>query len=92
MVFNVAAINLKKLKAFADWKLLLFLMLFLDVKLTVKIPAIVIIYLLQFNFKLGFSLKSSRLPLFYIIVIIIASINLVLSLSFGDPYYLLVFF
>jgi hypothetical protein len=92
MTFSVADINFKKLKTFADWKLLLFLLLFLDVKLAVKVPAIIIIYLLQFDFKFGFSLKNSRLPLFYLLVIAIAFINLVLNLNSADPRYLLVFF
>jgi len=92
MVFNIADSKLKKLKTFADWKLLLFLLLFLDVKLAVKVPAIIIIYLLQFNFKFGFGFKNSRLPLFYLIVMAIASVDLFLNLNFGNPHYLLVFF
>jgi len=92
MVFNIANINLKKLKTFADWKLLLFLLLFLDVKLAIKVPVIIIIYLLKFDFKFGFNLKNSRLPLFYLLVIAIAFINLALNLSYGNPLYLLVFF
>ena len=92
MTFNIVDINLKKLKTFADWKLLLFLLSFLDVKLALKVPALIIIYALQFDFKLGFSLKNSRLPLFYPIVIVIAFFNLLLNLSHENPYYLLVFF
>src|SRR6185312_8275048 len=52
-----------------DWKLLLFLILFLNVKLVVKLAAICLIYLLQFNFKFDFKTRNSRLPLFYLIVV-----------------------
>ena len=92
MTFSIADINLKKLKTFADWKLLLFLLLFLDVKLAIKVPVIIIIYLLQFDLRFGFSLKNSRLPLFYLIVIAIAFVDLVLNINSTDPRYLLVFF
>ncbi len=74
-----------------DWKLLLFLLLFLNVKLAVKIPAIFIIYLLQFNFKFGFSLRNSRLPLFYLLIIAIAFINLIINKDYNGSNYLMVF-
>jgi hypothetical protein len=74
-----------------DWKLLLFLLLFLDVKLAVKIVAIVVIYLFQFDFKFGFSFKKSRIPLFYLLVIAIAFINLIINKSYNNANYLVVF-
>jgi len=74
-----------------DWKLLLFLILFLNVKLVVKIPAIIIIYLLRFNFNFGFSLKNSRLPLFYPLVIVIASVDLLIYKGYSNNNYLVVF-
>jgi len=40
----------EKLRKDIDWKLLVFLLLFLNVKLAIKIPAIVLIYILQFDF------------------------------------------
>jgi hypothetical protein len=79
MIISTDFLNFKKLKSLVDWKLLLFLVLFLNVKLVVKVPAIIIIYLLQFNFKFGFSLKNSRLPLFYLLVISIAVFNWLIS-------------
>ncbi len=88
---TLAGLNFKKLKGYADWKLLLFLLLFLNVKLAVKIPAIVIIYILQFDFKFGFKLKNSRLPLFYLLVMVIPFIDLLLNKSYHNPNYLLVF-
>src|SRR5580692_10320950 len=74
-----------------DWRLLLFLMLFLNVKLAVKIPAIILIYLLKFNFKFGLSLRNSRLPLFYLLIMGIGFIGLIVDKSYGNPNYLLVF-
>ena len=58
-----------------DWRLLLFLLVFLDVKLVIKIAAVVLIYIVRPNFKFGFSLKSSRLPLFYVLAPGIAVLN-----------------
>jgi len=91
MTFSTAGFNLKKLQTYVDWKLLLFLLLFLNVKLAVKIPTIIIIYLLQFNFKFGFSFKNSRLPLFYLLVIAIALINLTINKGYNSSNYLVVF-
>src|SRR5579871_1862275 len=58
-----------------DLPLFTFLILFLDVKVFIKILAIVFIYALRPDFKFGFRLKSSRLPLFYPIIISIALID-----------------
>lgn len=92
MFNSIADFNLKKIINRVDWKLLLFLMLFLNVKLAIKIPAIVIIYLLRFNFKFGFSLKNSRLPLFYLLIMIIPFIGLIVNKGYSNPDYLIVFF
>ncbi len=75
MVISNGILDFKKLKSLADWKLLLFLILFMDVKLVVKVAAIILIYILQSDFKFGFSFKNSRLPLFYLLVICIAILN-----------------
>ncbi|MGZ3750555.1 MAG: hypothetical protein ACXVIY_03345, partial [Mucilaginibacter sp.] len=74
------------MKNWADWKLLLFLVLFLDVKMGVKVIAIILVYLLQADFKFGFSLKNSRLPLFYPLVIFIAIFNWLINRNFGINY------
>lgn len=87
MTFGNAELYFRKLKKLADWKLLLFLVLFLDVKMAVKIPAIVLIYLLKFNFKFGFSRKSPRLPLFYLFAIAIAILNWVISRNYFNINY-----
>ncbi|HEY8931144.1 MAG TPA: hypothetical protein VIM55_18205 [Mucilaginibacter sp.] len=88
---GIAYFNWKKLASQVDWKLLLFLLLFLDVKLAVKIPAIILIYLLRFNFKFGFSFKNSRLPLFYLLIMVIPFIGLVIGGGYSNTNYLLVF-
>jgi hypothetical protein len=82
--------GLKWLKSTVDWKLLLFLLLFLDVKLAVKIFAIAAIYLLQPDFKFGFNFKNPRLPLFYPAVIAIALLDAVISTQLASPNYILV--
>lgn len=58
-----------------DWKLLAFLLLFLNVKLVIKIAAVCLMYILRPDLKFRFSLKNSRLPLFYLLVILIAVLN-----------------
>ncbi len=91
MTNTLTALNLKKLKGYADWKLLLFLLLFLNVKLIVKVIAIVIIYLLQRNFKFGFKLKNSRLPLFYLLIIPIAFVGLIVNNDYHNTNYIILF-
>lgn len=73
-----------------DWGLLIFLGLFLNVKLLVKIAAVVFIYLLRPDFKFGFRFKSSRLPLFYPFVIGIAIFTWLISGKVGHFNYGLV--
>ncbi|NNU34508.1 hypothetical protein HK413_11020 [Mucilaginibacter sp. S1162] len=85
------AFNLIKIKGSTDWKLLLFLVLFLDVKLAVKVVALAAIYLLNFNFKFGFRLKGSRLPLFYPLIIVLAVIGYLLNGRYTNLNYNLVF-
>src|SRR5580692_8342116 len=88
---SVYRIDFKNILSKVDWKLLLFLILFLNVKLAVKIPAIVIIYLLRFDFKFGFSFKNTRLPLFYPLVMAIALLNLIIYKTYGNTNYPVVF-
>lgn len=69
------------------WKLLLFLLLFLDVKLSVKVAAVLFIYISQPNFRFGFRWNASRLPLFYLLVIVIALLNTIIFTQFLRPNY-----
>ena len=58
-----------------DWTLLIFLLLFLNFKLIIKLAAVVLVYAFRPNFKFGFSIKNSRLPFFYLLVPVIAVLN-----------------
>jgi hypothetical protein len=75
---NNGVLQAKQFLRSVDWKLLVFLVLVLNVKLVVKLFAIILIYLWRPDFKFGFHIKNSRLPLFYPVIIGIALINLVL--------------
>jgi hypothetical protein len=66
------AVSLKNPIKTTEWKLLAFLILFMEVKLVVKLLALVFIYLLQPDFRFGFRFKQSRLQLFYQLIIGIA--------------------
>lgn len=72
------------------WGLLLFLVLFLNVKLIVKLVALAFIYSLQPDFRFQFRLQHSRLPLFYPMVIFLAVLNAFFCGHFFQPNYLLV--
>ena len=91
MNFKISLQKFSQLKYLLDWELLLFLILFLNVKLALKVLAIIFIYLSRSNFKFGFSLKNSRLPLFYLLVIGIAIIDLFIAKNYSAPNYLPVF-
>jgi hypothetical protein len=80
---------LKKKVGAIEWKLLVFLVLVMDVKLAVKLFAIVFIYILQPNFRFGFSIKHPRLPLFYLSVILIAVFNFFIYQNFSANYAML---
>jgi len=82
MAASIVVSFFRKLRKLADWRLLLFLVLFLNVKMAIKVPAIALIYLLQFNFKFGFSFKNSRLPSFYLLAIGIALLNWIIGRNY----------
>jgi hypothetical protein len=81
------AINWKSYVKSADWVLLIFLLLFFNVKLVVKLVAVLFVFAMRFNTKTGFSLRHTRLPLFYPAVIIIAIINWVAYGLFTSSHY-----
>lgn len=78
--FNV--LSVKKLLRQIDWKLALFLLLFLNVKLVVKIAAVIAIYVLRPDARFGMKWKNSRLPFFYILIMAIALADAVVYKSF----------
>lgn len=69
-----------------DWKLLLFLVLFMNVKLAVKCAALLLIYILQPDFRFGLKFKKSRLPLFYLSMIGIAVLDFFIYRDFSANY------
>lgn len=75
MILKTQLAKSKQTVTAIDWKLLVFLLLFLNVKLVVKIAAIILIYILQADFKFGFRLRNSRLPLFYLFIIGIGALD-----------------
>lgn len=87
MSIKKLSVNLQnRLQAF-DWKLLVFLLLFLNVKLVIKVAAIILVFIVRSNFKFGFAAKNSRLPLFYLIIIAIAIFNWAVSGLFTNLNY-----
>jgi hypothetical protein len=74
-----------------DWKLLVFLLLLLNVKLVIKLAAILMVYAWRFNFKFGYSFKNSRLPVFYPAIILIAVLNAFVFNRTEDPNYIFSF-
>src|SRR5580658_8074590 len=83
--------NIKTFIKNIDWQLLLFLLLVLQVKLAVKVVGIIVIYLLQWNFRFGFKIKNSRLPVFYPAIILLAIVALMVNGDFLNPRYDVVF-
>jgi hypothetical protein len=90
MISYLANFDFKKLQSALNWKLLLFLLLFLNVKLAVKIPAIVLIYLLQPDIKFKFNFRDSRLPLFYPLIIVLAFAGFILNKNYSNHNYIFV--
>jgi hypothetical protein len=85
--YKIYSANIQKAFKTIDWKLLMFLVLFLDVKLIVKLAAIVLMYLLQFNFKFGLRLHQSRLPVFYPAVIMIGLFSWMITAGYTNTNY-----
>ncbi|QKJ29927.1 hypothetical protein HQ865_09215 [Mucilaginibacter mali] len=82
-----AIIQLKKVTGDIDWKLLILLVLFLNVKLAIKLLALIIVYCVRPNFRFGFHFKNSRLPLFYVAIIALALTTFILNKNFHSTHY-----
>lgn len=87
MLTRAVAFYRDKIKDKVDWRLLTFLLLFLNVKLAIKIPVILLFSLWPANFKFGFRFKDSRLPLFYPLIIIIAIVNWIIYQGYANGNY-----
>jgi hypothetical protein len=68
LMLNAATFKLRKKAEGINVPLLLFLLLFLDVKIIVKIIGILFIYTIQSNLQLGMRWRQSRLPIFYVLI------------------------
>ena len=77
----------KRMAQQVDWRLLIFLLLFLDVKLVVKAAAVLFAYAVRPDFRFGFRLRCSRLPLFYPVAGCIALLNVILMRLYLTPAY-----
>jgi hypothetical protein len=91
MTLSLPGFDIKRWKTYADWRLLIFLLLFINVRIPVKIVALLFVYITQFNFKFDFKLRNSRIPLFYLLVFPIAVIAALINQDFADLYYIPVF-
>jgi hypothetical protein len=86
-MYGEIALRVKKLFRSLDWPLLLFLVLFLDVKIVCKLGALVLIYLLRPDTRFGLKLRASRLPLFYVGAIVIALLDWLRYGLYADSHY-----
>jgi hypothetical protein len=91
MTISLPDFDIKRWKTYADWRLLIFLLLFINVRIPFKIVALLFVYISLFNFKFGFKLSNSRIPLFYLLVFPIAIVAFVINQNFVDLYYIPVF-
>ena len=72
-----------------DWNLLIFMLLFLNVKLAIKVVGLVFMYIRRMNFSFRFSAKPEGLPWFYPGMICIAVVNTVILSLYREPNYLI---
>jgi hypothetical protein len=73
--------------AATNWQLLVFLLLFIHVKLVIKLVALLWLFAWRRNGNLGFRIKNSRLPLFYPAMMLLAITNWLLQgLVFNGAY------
>lgn len=91
MTISLPGFDIKRWKTYADWRLLIFLLLFINVRIPFKIVALLFVYISQFNFQFGFKLRNSRIPLFYLLVFPIAIAAAIINRNFANLYYIPVF-
>ncbi len=87
MRFETFKIAFKKYTEKVDWNLLIFLLLFLNVKLAVKVVGLVFMYLKRVNFSFRFSTRPDGLPWFYPAMICLAVANTVFLSLYREPHY-----
>jgi hypothetical protein len=84
--------NFRQIFKNCNVQLLLFLVFFLNVKFVVKAVAILCMILASKDVKFGFSWKNSRLPLFYLLIVLLEILKYLLIVRNFDLNYALVFF
>jgi hypothetical protein len=89
LLYKTYSVHIQKTWKAIDWKFLIFLLLLLNVKLSVKALAILWICLYQFHFRFGFHLRNSRLPLFYPVVMAAGIFNWIFLFGFTNAHYTL---
>ncbi len=85
---NRTIVWLKQYLQSIDWDLLVLLLFFLNVKLFVKIAALVFVLARKRSWSFRFTAKPPGIPLFYPLMILIALINLLLYGLYRDTNYL----
>ncbi|MBA3828782.1 MAG: hypothetical protein H0X33_07585 [Taibaiella sp.] len=82
--------SFRKLLQEADIPLLVFLLLFTNQSvITLKLAGLLFIYLLRFNVRFG--LRKNRMPLFYVLIILLSCINLLVHIPDHSNKYLIAF-
>jgi hypothetical protein len=81
-MFKTITRNIQDYFRGTDKGFLLFLLLFLNVKLIVKCLAIVFVYCYKPDFRFGFRWRNPRLPLFYPVIACIGLLNYGISAGF----------
>ena len=84
-------LSLNSYLAKIDLPLLIFIILFFNVKFVVKVVAIILIFFFYRNLKFGHSWRQSRLPLFYLLIILIEVVKYPLITADFQYKYLLMF-
>src|SRR5688572_8756894 len=74
-----------------NWKLLVFLILFLNVKLLVKFAVLLLAFLLNRDIRFKLNLKQSRLPLFYPAIAAIGLLNWLIYAGYSSLNYTICF-
>ena len=85
--FEKIKINFKSFNKSTDLLLLVFLILIINVSLTIKLIGVIFIYFMRPDFKFGF--KNKRMPFFYLTMICLMLIQFILNYTTNLNYIIL---
>ena len=85
--FEKIKINFKSFNKSTDLLLLVFLILIINVSLTIKLIGVIFIYFMRPDFKFGF--KNKRMPFFYLTMIFLMLIQFILNFTSNLNYIIL---